>query len=99
MKKNNFLYMPSFVQVKYQNIGTFIVFSGNYSTVIFSIKPSTNSVFTLLTAIDPASTLVEDPVYNNYTGMAQDIIYYPGKFAIKVINPGIDGINLEYKIM
>lgn len=89
--------MAAMVQNIYSSVGTQTIFSNQFNAATFTVIPSVGAEFTLLTAVDPKGELVEDPFYNHYKIPAQDWIYNPGKFSIKVIQPGLNGILVQYK--
>jgi hypothetical protein len=87
-------------QRTYMEKGEDIIFNSSCAVVTFTVIVSTGSVFTLLTSVDDqiGTDLVEDIFYNNYTYSIQDYFKNIGKFGINVIEPGSEGITVQYKI-
>lgn len=83
----------------YKTIGTKTIFIENCELATFSIVVSEGSSFTLLTSIDSSGSgiLLEDSFYKNYKYNAQGTIFHAGKFSIKVIAPGLNGIRVQCK--
>lgn len=79
------------------DIRDYTIFSTSCEVATFSVTPSSGSIFTLLVAIDAQGDLVADPVYTNYTYAVQDFITKPGKFIVRVIQPGTNGIRVQCK--
>lgn len=91
----------SLEQRTYTDIGEQLIVNADCAVITFTVIVSTGSVFTLLTSVDDqiGTDLVEDIFYNNYTYSIQDYFKNIGKFAINVINPGLEGITVQYKIL